>query len=65
MINKYNHNNLIEKYFLNLSENINAKKKVFHNSYYSHKTNNNNNNANQQLITELSNEKEKNKNLNE
>jgi hypothetical protein len=49
MINKFNNNNLIEKYFLNLSEN----------------TGNFSNNTNQPLIEELTNEKEKNKILNE
>lgn len=62
MINKYNNNNLIEKYFLNLSENIYVNKKVFH---HGNSSGNINNNKNQQLMTELANEKEKNKKLSE
>ena len=62
LINKYNNNNLIEKYFLNLSENIYVNKKVFH---HGNSSGNINNNKNQQLMTELANEKEKNKKLSE
>ena len=61
MINKYNNNNLIEKYFLNLSENIYPKTKTFNNRTYS--SENILNNSNYQLIEELNTEKEKNKKL--
>ena len=63
LINKYNNNNLIEKYFLNLSENTYVKKKVLHHRQYS--SGNINNNSDQKLITDLTNEKEKNTKLNE
>ena len=59
MINKYNYNNLIEKYFLNLSENINTKTKTFKHKKYS--SGNIVNNQNIRLIQELNTEKEKNK----
>ena len=61
MINKYNNNNLIEKYFLNLSQNIYPKTKTLHHITYSRE--NIVNEKNSQLIQELNFEKEKNKKL--
>mgnify|MGYP006873027863 CR=1 FL=1 len=60
LINKYNDNNLKEKY--NLSENIYFKKKISHKK---HNFDDINFNANSQLIKELNPEKEENKKLDE
>ena len=61
MINKFNNNNLIEKYFLNLSESIDPKTKTFNHKTYSPE--NIVNDQNSQLIKELNIEKEKNQKL--
>ena len=63
MIDKYNNNNLMEKYFSNQSENIYSKTKVFNHKAYNSKIIVNN--MNNQLIEELNIEKEKNKKLSE